>query len=291
MFEIGLFTDEVSQEFDVAIKLAKEFNVKNLEIRSVWERGSPHKLSDEDINKIKQTIDKEGLKVICIASPFFKCDLEDKEQYKEHINILRRCIEVARRLNANIIRGFTFWRKGELKDNWNRIVDNFKEPKKIVENEGIMLGIENEAACFIGAGRDLAKFIKEVNSDNIKAIWDPANEIFDSTGENPYPDGYNHVKDLIVHFHLKDAVKKGSKNEPECVCVGEGEVNYKEQFKALVNDGYNDSVSLETHWRPKRELTDELMRKPGGKVYSEAGEVASRICLQNIFKILGGLKR
>ena len=306
MFELGLFTDEVSQELEIAIKLAKEFDnqgilsIRSLEIRSLWQKKGPHELSDEDITRIKSITDREGFKIVSIASPFFKCDLGDSVQYNEHMKILKKCISVGKKLNANIIRGFTFWRapaggrapagSGELNNNWNKIIDNFKEPKKIVEDEGIMLGIENEAACFIGAGRDLARFIKEINSDNIKAIWDPANEIFDPTGENPYPDGYNHVKDLIVHVHLKDAVKKGTKNEPECVCVGDGEVDYKGQLKALIDDGYKGCVSLETHWRPTRELTQELMNKPGGNVYSESGEIASRSCLQNIYKIMNSIK-
>jgi len=289
MFEIGVFTDEVSQEFDVAIKLAKEFNVRNFEIRSVWERA-PHLLTDDDISKIKNTIEKEDFKVVCIASPFLKCDLGDKKQYDEHIKILRRCIGIAKKLNTKIVRGFTFWKKGELKDNWAQIIDNFKEPTKIAENEGIILGIENEPACYVGVGKDLGKFLREINSKNVKAIWDPGNEIFVKDADKPFPDGYNHVKDVMVHFHIKDAVRKGPKNEPECVCVGEGEVDYKGQFQALKEDGFNGCASLETHWRIASGLTDEQMKKPGGGAYSVAGEESSRRCLKNIFTMIGGLK-
>jgi hypothetical protein len=52
-----------------------------------------------------------------------------------------------------------------------------------------------------------------------------------------------------------------------------------------MRDGYDGYVSLETHWRPVK-LSEELLNRPGGEKFSESGELASRICLENIMKMM-----
>ncbi|MEK6646170.1 MAG: sugar phosphate isomerase/epimerase family protein [Candidatus Firestonebacteria bacterium] len=284
MFKLGIFTDEVSQELDVAIKLAKEFNLDSVEIRTVWNK-SPHQLDNNDIDKIKQLLDSANLKISCIASPFLKCDIDNEKEYLEHIEIFKKCIIVAKKLGTNLIRGFTFWRKGELEQYYSKIIDKYKEPARIAKDENIIIAIENEASCFIGRGADLGKFLKDINSKNVLAVWDPANEIYDPKGENPYPDGYEHIKKFMIHMHLKDAVHKGE-NSAECVEIGEGEIDFPSQFKELKTSGYNGYVSLETHWRAKGNLTESQMNRPGGGAFSESGEISSRICLENWMRIL-----
>jgi sugar phosphate isomerase/epimerase len=74
------------------------------------------------------------------------------------------------------------------------------------------------------------------------------------------------------------------------VPIGEGGyIDFPGQFKALQDMGYEGACSLETHWRPASELSTELMNKPGGAAFSEGGEEASRICLENITRILQDL--
>ncbi|MEM2442928.1 MAG: hypothetical protein QXL20_02895, partial [Candidatus Bathyarchaeia archaeon] len=74
--------------------------------------------------------------------------------------------------------------------------------------------------------------------------------------------------------------------KPEWTAVGEGEVAYREQFKALMEDGYRGYLSLETHWRPKRKLSEERIIRPGGEEFSYSGEEASEICMRNLIRVL-----
>ena len=53
---LGVITDEVSQDFEEALKFAKEYGLECVELRSAWEKG-PFDYEEEDILKIKQCTD------------------------------------------------------------------------------------------------------------------------------------------------------------------------------------------------------------------------------------------
>lgn len=277
-FQLAVFTDEISQDLEKALNVAREYRLDGVEIRSVWDRP-PQALDRRDVAEIKRLVDQSGLRVCSIGSPFFKCDIDSAEECKEHLGILERCIALADALGAPVIRGFTFWRKGDLESHWQRILDHFPEPVRKIERAGLILGIENEHSTFIGTGRNLARFLAEVDSAHLRAVWDPANSVHDLEGnEVPYPDGYEAVKAWTDHIHIKD-VAKDQDGKPFPVCLGDGVIDLKGQLRALERDGYKGFVSLETHWRPKA-LSEEELNRPGGDTFSEEGEYASRRCLQ-----------
>ncbi len=284
MFKLSVISDEVSQDLERVAKFAKRFNLDGIEIRTIWNK-SPQDLV-EDIPKIKEVLSKYNLEVCCIASPFFKANLDSEEEYKKHIDILKKVIELAKSLDTNLIRGFTFWRKGPLEQYLDKILEKFGEPLDIIKSEGVILAIENEPSTHVNNGLRLAQFLDALKENKyVKALWDPGNDIFDPEGEIPYPDGYKYVRGRIVHVHIKDGKRLGpGKHEP--TPVGEGDVDYLGQFKALKEDGYIGYLSLETHWRPKIRLTEEQIVKPGGAAFSAMGEEASEICMKNILKLL-----
>jgi len=285
MFRLAVFTDEITQDFKLAVDVAVEYELDGIEIRSVW-NNPPQAIPPDHVAKMKDILKGTGLKVCSIASPFFKCDIDSEEEYRQHLDILRKCIHLGREFDCRMIRGFTFWRKGRYEEHKQRILDKFEEPIKILKREGATLGIENEAATMIGTAKVLVPFLKELNSPYVRATWDPCNSCTDDQVEEvPYPDGYELIKPHMVHVHVKDWGTDPQTGKLGCVPVGTGVIDYEGQFRALIRDGYKGYASLETHWRPKALSTEEVNR-PGGAKFSESGEYASRICLENIIKIL-----
>jgi L-ribulose-5-phosphate 3-epimerase len=284
MFKLSVFTDEVSQDLEVATKFARNFNLNGVEIRNVWGKP-PHELLKE-LDKVKKILAKYELEVSSVASPFFKADLNNSEEYAKHLEILEKSIELAKELETNIIRGFTFWRNGTLNEHIDEIVEKFQKPLEIVEKEGVVLAIENEPSTFVGNGQELAQFLNRIDSKNVRAVWDPGNDIWDPLGEIPYPDGYSYVKGKTVHVHIKDGVRKGAEGKYEFVAFGEGEIDYLGQLKALKKDGYSGYLSLETHWRLKKKLPKDVIKRPAGDEFSALGEESSRICMENLQAML-----
>lgn len=283
MFKTSIITDEVSQDLETAVKFATQFGLEGVELRRVWDKPPQELL--RDTNRIKEILEESHLNVSAVASPFFKASIDDPVEYEEHLNILKKCIELAEALDCNIVRGFTFWREGTLDDRLEEIVEKYQKPLDIIESSEIILGIENEPSTFVGNGRELKMFLDELDSSHVKAIWDPGNDIWDDLREVSYPDGYNLIKNEIIHVHIKDGLRGEEGGKYRFTAFGEGEVDYRGQFKALKKDGYTGYLSLETHWRLYMEPTQGSV-DINGTSFSKLGEASSKICIQNLQHML-----
>ena len=288
MFKFAVFTDEITQDLDQAIAVAKEYRCEAVEIRSVWDTGV-HKFTDAQVAEVKKKTQDAGLAVCCLGTPFYKCEIDNPQEIEEHHEFLKRCCEIAQELGTDLIRGFTFWRRGPAEAVWQRIIDHFEEPVRILEEGGCKMVIENESSTFIGTGALTASFLDEIGRPRLAAVWDPCNVLFDfDVEETPFPDGYRALRKHMIHMHLKDGERTGPK-EARCTRIGEGQIDYKGQFRALLEDGYDGYVALETHWRPV-DLTEEEMNRPGGSSYSKDGEYATRQCLASVHRMVDAAK-
>jgi sugar phosphate isomerase/epimerase len=283
MFKIAAITDEISQDPTVAAAMVREFNGEGLEIRSVWEKG-PHELDDTDSTRLKEIAKAYGLRICGIASPVFKCHLGVAEEEREHIDILRRCIALARALDTDLIRVFTFWQQPGPPP-WELIAEKFQEPLHLAVQEGITLGIENERSTMAASARGVADFLALMNHPHLRAIWDPANEQGNPEGGGAFPRGYERLKPWIVHVQLKDmkCLPNGTRTS---VRLGMGDIDYLGQLRALKRDGYKGYLSMETHWRIGHEIARDVVRQPKGSVFSAGGEEATRQCLESLQEML-----
>jgi sugar phosphate isomerase/epimerase len=278
MFTRAVITDEISQDLELGAAMARRYGLDQLEIRTAWDVRIDTMIHDQ-LQRVKGIAESHGLGIVCLATPFLKCDLGDEAQYREHIEILRRSIAAAHVLGARIIRTFTFWKQGDLEPVFDRIVQAYAEPARIAAGEGVVLAVENEPACFVGTGHEAAAFLEAVGSPVVKAVWDPGNAFW--TGrEQAVPDGYERIKPHIAHVHLKDVLRQGASGQPEATVLGRGDVDILGQLAALQRDGYTGCASLETHYRVKGHLSEEAVNRPGGSAFSEGGEEASRLCLE-----------
>ena len=196
------------------------------------------------------------------------------------MDMLRRCIELAHFFDTTIIRVFSFWRKAaftpEIEE---QIVAAFEAPVALAAQEGVILGLENEHACYIGTGVEAARVAAAVNSPYFKVVWDPGNAF--CADETPFPDGYNAVKPWVTHVHIKDANMVQTADhglQPKWCVVGEGAIDYAGQFSALKHDGYSGYVSLETHYIP------EAGTRADGKGTAEDGSRPSLAALRRFLQ-------
>lgn len=278
MFKLAAFTDEITQDLERACLVCREFGVQGVEIRGVWETPC-NKLKDAQVHTIKRLVSDHGLTVCSIASPFGKCELNSAAEWAQHLDILRRCADIGRELGCNLVRGFAFWGHGARQKPWDAILKAFETVPAILEEKDVVLGMENEAACFIGTGQHLRSFLDSMGCSRIKAVWDPANHVHDpeSHETDAFPDGYEAVKGDIVHVHVKDAAR-GPQNTVVNAFMGTGLCRWKEQFRALAEDGYEGYCSLETHVSHEH-FPDDLSERYGRFLTGEGREGASRVCL------------
>ena len=166
------------------------------------------------------------------------------------------------------VRIFSYWRVAEPEKAYTLLRDRLSKAAQLAARNGIVLLLENEHACNIGTGSELGRLLNEVNSGGLRGIWDPGNSF--ALGETPFPDGYEDVKGLFPHMHIKDARTNVQTGQLIWAPVGGGAIDFKGQFRALREEQYRGTMSLETHYR----------RPDGKKVES------TRESLDGLLKIL-----
>jgi len=277
---LGVITDEVSQDFEVALDFAKTYELDCVELRSAYEKG-PFDYTEEDILAIKALSDRYGIPVTAISSPMFKCEYSE-ENIKLHTEKFKKLLGFAKILGAKKIRCFDFLKNESITREMIR--EAYMEAYAAAEADGVSILIESEPTTNSQCCRDIKELVEAVNLPLFKALYDPGNNIY-ATDEIPYPDGYLAIKDLIGHVHIKDAKREGG--ETVATAVGEGAVDYPGIFKALKEAGYDGDIMLETHYRPAGTIDEATLKNPKGSAISDGGYAPSCLCMENLIKLLG----
>ena len=263
-FRVSVINDEIGQDFDHVCDItSREFGMEWIELRSMWDKNILN-LDAKEIAEAQRILKKYQLRVTDIASPLFKVDWPGAPKSKfspkgaqfgadftfdRQDEVLDRAIAMAKAFGTDRIRCFDFWRLEDQGAYRLAISDRLRVAAEKAAKSGMILLLENEAACNTATGAEAARVLSEVKARNFMLNWDPGNAA--AAGETPYPDGYAHLpKGRIGHCHCKDAVKTPDKEEStDWAAMGSGFIDWVGQFRALGRDGYKYAVSLETHWR------------------------------------------
>ncbi len=254
-----VITDEISQDLDHALGVCEELEINTVELRTV---GGVNVVSHDEagLARMVAAVGDRGVRVGAIASPFLKCHIHGDGAPLGAIHsaapatrekqwaVLERSFEVARLFSAPLVRAFSFWRVDDPTSVREEVAQVLSEAADRTAAAGLVLGIENEHACNLATGEEIGWALDRIPSTALGFIWDPGNEA--ALGSEPYPGGYAHVADRVVHVHLKDLDENG-----EWTRLGAGTIDYVGQLRALVDDGYKGLLSLETHYE----------NRPGGQ--------------------------
>src|SRR5690348_4953743 len=124
--QLAAITDEISQDFEHALDVLLEYGATGAELRGLWGTNIAD-LSDDLVARAKAALNARGLRVVCLATPFYKCDLEigapnpgeeaghmhlaRPRGLEQQLDMLKRCIHLAHEFDTRLLRVFSFWRK------------------------------------------------------------------------------------------------------------------------------------------------------------------------------------
>lgn len=278
--KLSVITDEISSDLQEALQVASEFPIEQVELRSLW--GVNIADADEEVlHRARMLLREYGMGVCGIASPVFKADLFGTRErgrmhaaaerpVEAHWALLQRCLEIARFFEAPLVRIFAFWRAGDLTpERETQIVRMLERALPYAERAGVMLGLENEHACQVGTGKELAQTLRHFGSPYLKGVWDPGNAFV--LGESAQ-EGFAACQVSVCHIHIKDGVREPDGSIRWAV-VGEGEIGYAEHFRQIAQSGYRGFLSLETH----------------AQVAGLTQVEVSRQCLQAMARLIGAV--
>lgn len=261
--KLAMIADEFHTDLNLSLDILAEYGVQGVELRRLWDKD----LADAPRHywqRAKKELDARGILVAGIASSFYYCTPPAAEPegpagplhsasalgLGDQISLLERSIEAALFFETNLVSTYSFWKEGLLTPAQEEaLVDAYAEPTAMAERAGIILGIENNPACCLGTGAQLARVLAEINSHSVRGVWAPGNAFLD--GEQPFPTGYEAIQEFLVHVRVKDAAVPVGAVAPECAVFGTGAIDYAGQFAALKDDGYTGWISLEM---PKQDL-------------------------------------
>lgn len=282
-FTFGVVSDEIDQDLEVVVGVARDLGMSTIELGGVWLKPAAQ-LSPQEVDRAEALVQQAGMRVNMILPPCLKSILlahipvgqvAQDLAFQAHMEELRRAIALAQRFNA-AVRIFSFRREGMVglgnpsprsprggdipEDALTKIVEGLSIACDMAAEKGVILALENVRSCYANSGTNTRRIVDAVGADNLKVIWDPANSFV--SGQEAYPEGYEQLdKSSIVDVHIKDArLRDATTGWTEWTCVGQGEVNYRAQLAALLHDGYTGTLTIETHWHPREYATRETYK-------------------------------
>ena len=275
--KLGVITDGISRDFEHALKVMTEVGLEYAELQFLWDKEVGEQTSGE-IQQIKNLVAQYKVKVSCISRhnfaglPVMATEPED-EIYKQHLEGLKRCIDIAKELETDIVRimscrkemiifgynGAEEWVAST--GSWDKLLKLMEAPVKLAEDYGITLVVETGNNAMITSSVLAKKLIDDLGTKHLKILWDIPNTMYCT--EVPYPDAYEEIKDYIGHIHLKDCQADIARATVRFCPLGEGDVApYLEGIaEALKKDGYQGVISLESVYRPDNGTFEDGFRE------------------------------
>ena len=256
LFKLGAISDGFSGDLAKALQLMQKYGLSWVEIRNVWGKYNTE-LASADIQRIKGLLDQYSLRCSVVDSALYKCTLpgtqpvvkeRDAYPYSGQIDLLKRAIERAHAWGTDKVRGFTFWRVADPVPIYPRISEELAKAAEVAASGGVRLVIEDEESCNGGTGRELAAILRLTPAPNLGYNWDVGNGY--THGEISYPDGYNALdKSRIWHLHIKGMKCAAGLTKCQETFADEGEIDLAGQFRALLRDHYDGTMSLECEFQ------------------------------------------
>src|SRR5579884_877496 len=123
-FRIGAVTDEFSPDISIAAPAMRKLGMTGAELRVIGGKNVMD-LTDSELDAALEEIEKNGLRVVSIASPLLKCTLPNapevdsrfqkdifasRHTFEDQPRLAERAFEIANRAGARVIRVFSYWR-------------------------------------------------------------------------------------------------------------------------------------------------------------------------------------
>lgn len=265
--KISVITNGISQDYETCCQVMRRTGIQYAELQEVYGKRI-ELLTEQEAHQIQKLNMQYGITPVSITTHAFAgVDVMSLEigdvTYEKHLNLLKNGIKIAKIVGASQVRAMPFtkaivlhgahgsdqWNAGGNKA-WPKFIDLYRPIAALAEAENITITVENGFNAMIVSGYQCRMFMKELGSDRIKILWDPANALY--YGDIPYPNAYNEIREYLGHIHIKDLTCSIIEGWVDIKNIGHGMMApYMDELRAaLERDGYDGYISLENILRP-----------------------------------------
>lgn len=266
--KLGVITDGISRDFAHALSVMDEFDLAYAELQFLWDKEVGD-LDEAEHAKALELVKQHEKQVACISRHLFAgmpmaTSKPGDALHNQHMDALKRCIDMAHQFNCPLVRIMTgkkemiLWgHHGAEKWNvaegaWEAQLPLIEPAVELARSENVTLVVETGNGTMVNSSWTGKRLIDDLDAkDVLKILWDPANNCW--CHEQAWPDGYDTMKGgYLGHVHIKDVQVDTPKATLEVRPMGKGQL--ADQFQpiadALRADGYQGVVSFESVYHP-----------------------------------------
>lgn len=266
--KLGVITDGISRDFAHALSVMDEFDLAYAELQFLWDKEVGD-LDEAEHAKALELVKQHEKQVACISRHLFAgmpmaTSKPGDALHNQHMDALKRCIDMAHQFNCPLVRIMTGKKEMILwghhgAENWNVAEGAWEAQLPLIEpavelarSENVTLVVETGNGTMVNSSWTGKRLIDDLDAkDVLKILWDPANNCW--CHEQAWPDGYDTMKGgYLGHVHIKDVQVDTPKATLEVRPMGKGQL--ADQFQpiadALRADGYQGVVSFESVYHP-----------------------------------------
>jgi sugar phosphate isomerase/epimerase len=285
--KLGVITSNISQDLEYALAAMRDLGLRYVELQYLWDKEVGD-LDDTEVARVQSLVAQYKAEICCISRHIFAGLLVGQtevggEAHNRQMTALRRCIEMAKALNCELVRVMSFRKEMILfgsggseiwnvtKGAWDKLKILFAPALELAEDQGITLVVETGNNGMINSGYLARKLIDELGSKRLRILWDPANSLY--SNEPAYPDGYEAVRGYVSHIHLKDCRVDIPKATVDQCRFGDGQmaVYFADIARALTRDNYQGVAALEGVYRPEGKTFEYGFRASVGEFQRNFG--------------------
>jgi sugar phosphate isomerase/epimerase len=248
--------DEGANTIDGQIRATQELGWKHVEPRGVevpgFAKANFHDIPDEAFDIAMRKLDAAGIQVYCFGSTIMNWAKKIGDPFEITLVEVKRAIPRMKRVGAKYIRVMSF-KPGD--DEFKIPSEVFRRVKDVTNmflDEGLQPVHEN---CMNYGGMSWQHALELLDKcPGLKWVFDTANPIFNPDRSKPKPwpkqdawEFWEHIRDHVVHIHIKDATWNPKKNDADYNWPGEGEGRVSDILKDAFARGYDAGISIEPH--------------------------------------------
>ena len=248
--------DEAGNTIDAQITATKELGWQHLEMRGVEVPGFPkanfHDIPDKAFDIATEKLQAAGIKVYCFGSTIMNWAKTVETPWDVTLAEVKRCVPRMQRLGTKFVRIMSFKPKDEEERTPPIVFERVREVTKAFLDSGITPVHEN---CMNYGGMSWRHALELVDKvPGLKWVFDTANPVFNPDRNKPKPwtrqdpwEFWTHLRDHVVHIHIKDARWNPAKNDADYTFPGEGDGAVRKILKDAFARGYDAGISIEPH--------------------------------------------
>ncbi len=248
--------DEAANNIDGQIEATKELNWRYLEMRGVevpgFTKANFHDIPDAAFDLAVRKLETAGVGVYCFGSTIMNWSKRLGDPFELTLGEVRRAIPRMQRLGARYVRIMSF-KPGD--EEYTIPTEVFRRVKDVTNrflDAGLQPVHEN---CMNYGGMSWQHALELLDKcPGLKWVFDTANPVFNPDRSKPKPwprqdawEFWEHIRDHVVHIHIKDATWNTAKNDADYNWPGEGQGRVRDILADAPARGYDGGLSLEPH--------------------------------------------